>query len=54
MSNKKDIEILSDENVSIDMDGFPYFRFKIKVIPFEVIVSGIAYHHTGWDFYLEQ
>ena len=47
-----DIEILSNK-MDIDGDGYPYVENTIRISKYKCEVLISAYHHSGWDFYVE-
>ncbi|MDF2879676.1 MAG: hypothetical protein K0R54_233 [Clostridiaceae bacterium] len=49
-----EIDFLALESkFGFDDDGFPYFKQAIIIMPVNVEVEIIAYHHDEWDFYIE-
>lgn len=50
--NELDIEVLSSK-MDVDEDGYPYIDNSIRIPKYKCEVLVSAYHHSGWDFYIE-
>ena len=46
------IDLISDK-MDIDGDGYPYVENTIRISKYKCEVLISAYHHSGWDFYVE-
>lgn len=51
----KDIieEIVEDNTLNIDGDGFPYLNHSIKIKDIDLSIDIVVYHHNQWDFYFK-
>ena len=50
--NESDVEVLSSK-MDVDGDGYPYIENNIRISKYKCEVLISAYHHSGWDFYVE-
>lgn len=46
--------IVSGLEQGIDEDGFPFFKQTIIIKPVSIVLDIIAYHHSDWDFYIDE
>lgn len=45
--------LLTNENYGVDADGYPYIKHLIMLMPVCLEINMTVYHHTKWDFYLD-
>lgn len=50
---KENLIIKENDTFEVDSDGFPYLKSSIEIKDIDLTINFVIYHHTDWDFYLD-